>query len=87
MRESIESLKTSGWDLADAVEMEKDIACQLAKEGDKFQKYLEDNEHSNMKTSAARIIYLSKVGYVELFLSIVPSPLFVFMFCVSIGVG
>ena len=68
LRENIENMQITG-DIADAVELEKDIASRLAMEGVELERYLEEKDVEHMKLSAARIIYLSKVvaSYLHIF--------------------
>lgn len=59
LRESIEEIKAKG-DIADAVELEKDVREKINREGHTIEKFMKDSEVENMKLSAARLIYLSK---------------------------
>ena len=58
LRELIEAIT----DTTDAVELEKNITDKIELEGNKLQKYLEKGDVEEMKRSAARLVYLSKVG-------------------------
>ena len=59
LRESIEELKSCD-DARNAIEMHKDIHSQLMSEGANIQKYLDQKQWDQLKSSSIWFIYLSK---------------------------
>ena len=66
LREKIEAIRSEG-DLADAIELEKEIDSDIAREGETLDIYLDiafrdtgAADVETLKRSAARLMYLSK---------------------------